>query len=140
MSVLHDPTGRFTARVDDYARWRPGYPPEVVSFWRGCHGWRPGDTIADLGSGTGIMSDLLLNAGLRVRGVEPNEDMRRAAERRFAGWEDFTSVAGSAEATTLADRSADGAVAAQAFHWFNPKTTRAELLRVLRPPGRVGVV
>lgn len=140
MSSLSDPTGRFTARADDYAKWRPEYPRDVVDFWRAQFGWRPGDTVADLGSGTGIMSGMLLDSGLRVMAIEPNADMRAAAEHLYSGRKPFVSIAGSAENTMLPDRSVDGAVAAQAFHWFDPETTRAELLRVLRPPGKVGVV
>lgn len=139
-SARPDPRGRFTARAEDYVKWRPGYPAEVVDFWTEEFGWHRGDTIADIGSGTGIMSARLLDAGLHVMAVEPNADMRAAADRLFSGRDGFMSVAGSAEATSLPDRSVAGAVAAQAFHWFDPVKTRAELLRVLRPPGRVGIV
>lgn len=140
MSALPDPTQRFTARAEEYVRWRPDYPPEVVAFWVNHFGWQRGSTILDAGSGTGIMSALLLDAGMRVLAVEPNSDMRVAAEERFAGHAFFESVPGSAEDTMLPDGSADGAVAAQAFHWFDPEKTRAELLRVLRPPCEVGIV
>lgn len=140
MSSMSDPTGRFTARAGDYAKWRPGYPAEAVSFLCERLGWRKGDVVADLGSGTGIMTELLLDAGLWVAAVEPNAEMRRIAEEALGERDGFTSVAGSAEATTLADTSMDGAVAAQAFHWFDPVTTRVELRRVLKSPARVGVV
>lgn len=90
--------------------------------------------MADLGSGTGIFSELLLERGLTVYAVEPNDDMRRMAEERLRGRKGFISVKGSAESTGLEDRSVDAAMAAQAYHWFEPTATRKELRRILVPP------
>jgi SAM-dependent methyltransferase len=135
-----DPTRRFTDRVDAYVRYRPSYPPAVLDVLRDQAGLTPGSAVADIGSGTGIFAELLLRNGYTVYGVEPNDAMRQAAERLLAGHANFHSVAGTAEATTLPDRSVDFVVAAQAFHWFDRDMARREFDRVLRVPGRVALV
>lgn len=134
-----DPTRRFSDRVADYVRYRPGYPQALLQALIDETGLGPGSVAADVGSGTGISSELLLRSGCRVYGVEPNAEMRRAAEDRLAGEPRFTSVAGTAEATTLAAASVDLTAAGQAFHWFDRRRARAELSRVLRPGGRVAL-
>lgn len=129
------PTVRFSDRADDYAKYRPGYPTAVLDFCRREMGLTPGWAVADLGSGTGIFSRLLLENGNRVYGVEPNASMRRVAEAWLAGYPRFTSIPAPAEATTLPDASVDLVTAATAFHWFDPAQARTEALRILRPGG-----
>ena len=131
-----DATNRFSDRVADYARYRPSYPPEVVALLAE-HGVDPPAPVVDLGSGTGIFARLLLDAGYRVFGVEPNEPMRTAAEASLAANRAFTSVAAPAEATTLADHSVAAITVAQAFHWFDHARCRAEFERILQPGGPV---
>lgn len=135
-----DPTRRFSSRVDRYVRFRPGYPTEVLDTLRAECGLGPGSVVADVGSGTGIFSAVLLDGGCTVVGVEPNDGMRGAAERLLAGRGHFRSVQGTAEATTLERGSVDLVVAAQAFHWFDRARARAEFRRILRPAGRVALV
>lgn len=130
--------GCFSGRVDDYVKTRPSYPRGVLDVLaRTCRLTRDaGYVVADLGSGTGIFSRLLLDAAAGARevlGVEPNEEMRAAAEAMLAESDRFRSVAGSAEATTLPDASVDLVTAAQAFHWFDVDAVRIELRRILRP-------
>jgi SAM-dependent methyltransferase len=132
---LHpDPTLRFTDRVDDYERYRPGYPEAILDVLRDQIGLAPGWVVADVGSGTGLSTELFLGHGHMVYAVEPNDAMRGAAERRLDGRPGFRSVGGTAERTGLADASVDLVVAAQAFHWFEPARTRAEFARVLGEP------
>jgi SAM-dependent methyltransferase len=135
-----DPLGRFSSRVDDYARYRPSYPPEVVSLLERECGLNKDSTIADVGSGTGLLSKLLLDAGWRVLGVEPNPDMRRAGEFYLSQYDAFQSVDGRAEATNLPDSSVDLVTAAQAFHWFEANAARAEFSRILRRPKWVAII
>jgi SAM-dependent methyltransferase len=130
-----DSTQRFSDRVENYIRYRPGYPPQVLETLRDECGLTPDSTVADIASGTGIFSRLLLQNGNRVYGVEPNRDMREAGERLLAGFPRFTSVAGTAEATTLADGVVDFAAAAQAAHWFDLPKARKEFARILKPGG-----
>jgi SAM-dependent methyltransferase len=127
------PTERFTTRAEDYARHRPSYPAGALELLAARCGLSAGARVADLGSGTGILTGLLLARGAEVFAVEPNEAMRCAAEAQLTGRPGFHSVPGSAEATTLAPASIDLAVAGQAFHWFEGVAARAELLRILRP-------
>jgi len=133
----NDATTRFSERVDDYVRYRPSYPGAVVECLRDEFGLRAEHAVADVGSGTGILSELLLKNGNAVIGVEPNGPMRAAAERLLAGYPRFRSVAGTAEATTLDDACVDWVTAGQAFHWFDVERARVEFRRILRPGGRV---
>jgi SAM-dependent methyltransferase len=132
-----DAKQRFSNRVADYVRYRPSYPSELLNLLRAECGLRPGHVIADIGSGTGLLSELFLKNGNRVYGVEPNEAMRRAGEEYLASYDGFSSIEGSAEATTLEDASVDFVAAGQAFHWFEPDAARREFARILKPTGWV---
>ena len=130
-----DATLRFSSRVDNYVRYRPGYPSEILELLRAECGLKPSSVIADIASGTGILTRMLLENGNRVSGVEPNPEMRKAGEQFLASYPGFTSVAGSAEATTLDDHSVDIITAAQAAHWFDREKARREFVRILVPGG-----
>lgn len=130
---------RFSDRVTDYARYRPSYPAALAKALANELGLSSASVVADVGSGTGISSALLLSLGCTVFGVEPNTDMRRAAESTLKGHPRFRSIAGTAEATTLADRSVNVVTAGQAFHWFDLERTRREWLRILAPTGRAAL-
>ncbi len=128
-------TSRFSDRVENYVRYRPGYPPEILPVLSAECGLTRDHVIADIASGTGIWTRTLLENGNPVYAVEPNVDMRQAGDRLLANFSRFTSVAGSAEATTLRDASVDVVTAAQAAHWFDRPRTRREFLRILKPQG-----
>jgi SAM-dependent methyltransferase len=130
-----DPTRRFSSRVENYIKYRPGYPPSVVELLADECGLTPASVVADVGSGTGILSELLLRNGNRVYGVEPNREMREAGARLLSAYEKFVSVEGRAEATTLPGASVDFVTAGQSLHWFDPEGARREFLRILRPGG-----
>ncbi|HUN63531.1 MAG TPA: class I SAM-dependent methyltransferase [Candidatus Sulfotelmatobacter sp.] len=131
---------RFSDRVTDYVRYRPGYPLALYDVLASECGLRPEPPIADIGSGTGLLSKLFLDRGNPVFGVEPNPEMRAAGEEFLRNYPNFTSVDGSAETTALANASVHFATAAQAFHWFDPQATRREFQRILKPGGFVVVV
>ena len=131
------PTERFSSRVENYVRFRPSYPSGVLDLLKAECGLAPVSVVADVASGTGIFTRLLLENGNRVFGVEPNESMRRAGEQYLASFPAFTTVAGTAEATTLADRRVDFVTVAQAAHWFDLAKTRQEFARILKPGGWV---
>lgn len=124
---------RFTSRVADYVKYRPGYPAEILKLLTTECGLTPESIVADVGSGTGKLSEVFLANGNVVIGVEPNESMRVVAEEIFKDEPRFRSMNGTAEATTLDDASVDLIAAGQAFHWFDPLKTRAEWLRILKP-------
>jgi SAM-dependent methyltransferase len=130
-----DSKERFSSRVEDYARFRPTYPPEVIAVLREECGLTPESVVADIASGTGLFTRLLLENGNRVFGVEPNDNMRRAGEEYLAGFPTFVSIAGTAEVTTLPDHSMDLITCAQAAHWFHRDKALPEFQRVLRPGG-----
>ncbi len=133
------PGDRFTDRVDDYARHRPGYPRGVIAHIVEVTGLSAEWIVADVGSGTGLSSLPFLNQGNRVHAVEPNAAMRSAAEAWLGTRPGFTSVDGSAEATGLGSASVDLVVVGQAFHWFDRDATRKEFARILRRPGWVAL-
>jgi SAM-dependent methyltransferase len=126
--------------VENYVKYRPGYPSAIVSLLQVECGLTADSVIADVGSGTGILTELFLKNGCPVFGVEPNREMREAAERLLAGYTRFTSVEGRAEATALDDHSVDFVTAGQAFHWFDQAQARREFARILRPGGWVVLV
>lgn len=138
-SNVPDARTRFSNRVADYVRYRPGYPPQVLHLLRQ-FGLAPESTVADVGSGTGLLTQLFLENGNTVYGVEPNQEMRLAGEELLARFPNFRSVAAAAEATTLPNNSVDLIAVGQAFHWFNPEPTRAEFRRILKPNGVVALV
>ncbi len=138
--TFSDSKQRFSNRVADYVRYRPSYPPELLPL---LHTWcnlLPAHAIADVGSGTGLLSKLFLVHGNHVFGVEPNAEMRAAGEEFLRSYKNFTSIAGSAEATTLADDSVDFVTAGQSFHWFDLEPTRREFQRILKAEGRAILV
>jgi SAM-dependent methyltransferase len=135
-----DAKQRFSSRVADYVRYRPGYPAEALTLLRKECDLRSGHAIADIGSGTGFLSELFLKHGNRVYGIEPNEAMRRAGEEYLASYDSFVSIDASAEATTLESGTIDFVTAGQAFHWFEPAGARREFQRILKPPGWVVVL
>lgn len=130
-----DATARFSDRVDNYVRYRPGYPPALLDLLRTECKLTSDSIIADIASGTGLLTRMFLENGNRVFGVEPNTKMREAGERLLRTFANFTSVAATAEATTLPANSVDFVTAAQAAHWFDRDKARHEFVRVLKTGG-----
>jgi SAM-dependent methyltransferase len=134
------PTERFSNRADHYRRYRPGYPAGVIDLLHEECGLAAGAAIADVGSGTGIFTKLLLEAGYQVTAVEPNDAMRLAAEEDLRGFPRFRSVAAPAENTGLPTACFDAITAAQAFHWFDRGAAAKEFHRLLGTGGWVVVL
>lgn len=130
-------THRFADRVDNYVKYRPHYPKGMLDFLLSQNIITSNSVIADIGSGTGISTEPFLKLNLKVFGVEPNKEMREAAEKILSSFGNFTSVNASAEHTTLEDHSVDVIVAGQAFHWFDKEETKKEFKRILKPNGFV---
>lgn len=130
----------FTTKVADYVASRPGYPDALYDGLAEHAGLRPGIVVADLGAGTGLLSEGLLERGAEVVAVEPNAPMRSAAERILGHTPGFRAVEGAAEATSLPAHSVDLVTAAQAFHWFEVEASRREALRILKPHGLVALI
>jgi SAM-dependent methyltransferase len=137
---MTDTVSRFSDRVENYVKYRPDYPREIVAYLADAIGLVPEWTIADIGCGPGISSRMFLENGNRVIGVEPNDAMRRAAPEYLAEYGNFSIVDGRSDATTLADASVDMIVAAQAFHWFEAEKARPEFARILKPLGHVVLI
>ena len=131
---------RFSSRVDSYIRFRPSYPNQIIDTLERDCGFTKDSIVADIASGTGIFTKLLLEHGNRVFGIEPNAEMRNAGEEFLSDYPNFTSVNGTAEATTLDASSVDFVTAAQAGHWFDRRKSRQEFARILKPGGWVVLV
>jgi SAM-dependent methyltransferase len=137
---MQNSTERFSSRVENYIKYRPSYPAAVLELLSARCGLGAASTVADVGSGTGILTELLLETGAAVFAIEPNRAMRAAAERHLGDYGRFRSVDATAEVTTLPVASVDLVTASQAFHWFDVQKSRLELKRILRPEGWVALI
>jgi len=138
--LLVDPKKRFSSRVENYIRYRPSYPLEIIDFLEKKEILAKNTVIADIGSGTGILTKLFLDHGNQVYGVEPNKDMRDASEKILEKYPNFLSLEGSAESTGLEDNCIDLIIAGQAFHWFDVEEAKKEFKRILKPHGNVVLI
>jgi ubiquinone/menaquinone biosynthesis C-methylase UbiE len=138
--LFSDSKQRFSDRAADYARYRPGYPAALYDLLVKECALCPEHVIADIGSGTGLLSKLFLDHGNRVYGIEPNAEMRASGQEFLRGYSSFLSVDASAEYTRLADSSFDFITVGQAFHWFDVTATQSEFRRILKPGGWVVIV
>ncbi len=135
-----DPTRRFSDRVENYAKFRPGYPAQVYAILRDHAGLQPAAPVADLGSGTGLLSSIFTDRGHTAYAVVPYAELGAAAVAHFADHPSFISIAARAEETTLPANSVGLVVAGQAFHWFDPVATRRECQRILQPGAQVALI
>lgn len=131
---------RFTDTVSDYVKYRPHYPNALLPLLTSLEALKQNDVIADIGSGTGILTADFLKAGHKTYGVEPNQAMRKAAEKALSTYAHFISLAGSAESTGLEASSIDLITIATAFHWLDPLKTKKECCRVLKSGGHVALI
>jgi len=138
--MMMDPTQRFSSRVDNYVKYRPRYPQEVIDTLVSKCGLSASSLVADVGSGSGSLAEMFLRNGNRVFAVEPNREMREGAQRILRGYPGFCSVEGRAEATSLEPECVDFVVVGQAFHWFDVPRTRREFIRILKPSGWAMIV
>lgn len=134
------PTERFTIRVDNYLKYRPHYPAEIINVLQDLIGLNPAWHIADIGVGTGFSAELFLQHGNRVTGIEPNAAMRSAGDVYLQSYPSYSSLSSTAEQTGLSDHSVDLILAGQAFHWFRLPETKTEWQRILRPEGWVALL
>ncbi len=136
---IMQPTERFSDRAATYDQYRPGYPQELLNYLRDQWGLAPDQAVADIGSGTGLLTRLFLENGNQTYAVEPNEAMRAVADHLLNGYANYISVAGSAEKTTLPTSSLSLVTAGTAFHWFTD-AARAEFQRILQPNGVLALI
>ena len=137
MAVHHAAFEGFSTAAGTYARGRPGYPPEASDWLRNVLNLHAGKTVLEVGAGTGKFLPLLLESGAGVIALEPVDAMRIELARRFP---EVKTLTGTAEQIGLPDASVDAVVCAQAFHWFATPEAVAEMRRVLRPGGVLGLI
>lgn len=140
MSSTPDSKTRFSDRVSDYSRYRPSYPSDAMEYIFNLQSMGPGVTVADVGSGTGLFTELLLDSGASVIAVEPNKAMRSESDKRLKQRANYSSCGGSAESSGLKDNSVNMVTAAQAFHWFDLSETKIEFKRILKPEGVIVLI
>jgi SAM-dependent methyltransferase len=141
---LYEPQGGtgqiFSSKVSDYVASRPDYPAALFAALREkCH-LQAASVVADIGAGTGLLTQDLLAQGYAVTAVEPSDSMRAAADQALTNFPAYSSARGTAEHIPLPNACVDLITAAQAFHWFDIKAARAEFLRVLKPTGKVALI
>ena len=134
---MEDTFSHYSRLVENYSRYRPRYPQQLVEWLRAECGLTSAQIVADIGAGTGQIAELFLKNGNPVYGVEPNREMRFAAEQLLRAYPLFTSVAATAETTTLPDHSVHLIAVGNAFHWFKHEQVRQEFMRILIPHGWV---
>lgn len=137
---MTDTYSHYSRLVENYRRYRPRYPAALLAWLESTCGFTPAQVVADIGSGTGQMAELFLQNGNPVYAVEPNDEMRWAAEVSLRHYPQFTSVGATAEATTLPDDSIHLITVGNAFHWFKHDETRHEFVRILQPQGWVALL
>lgn len=131
---------KFSGKSDVYGKGRPSYPDELFKYLNR-EGYINTNTVAaDIGSGTGIFSRQLSEYASKVYAVEPNDDMRAAAEKSMTDYGNIISVCGNSDNTGLGNHSVDIVTAAQAFHWFNRQSFKNECMRILKKDGIVILV
>lgn len=126
--------GKFNGRVQDYSASRPDYPEELTEYL--FKNSFVGNTVADIGSGTGKFTEQLLKRNIEVFAVEPNGEMRSESERRLGKNPLFHMVDGTAENTTLLSNSVETVTVAQAFHWFDGEKFKKECERIIKKHGK----
>lgn len=137
---MSHPTERFSNKVQDYIQYRPSYPKELLKAIEQHTHLDRDDVVVDIGSGTGLLTELFLKNGNFVYSLEPNDSMREAAEEILKNYEDLVSLNRTAEDTKLPKQWADLIVAAQAFHWFDSKACQKEWKRILKPEGFIALI
>lgn len=133
-------TELFSSRAEFYVRYRPHYPAEIISFLKEAIGLQKNWKIADIGSGTGISTELFLKNGNELFAVEPNREMREFAEKMFKGNSLFHSINATAEDTTLPEKTMDLLMASQAFHWFDRGAAKREFQRIAKPNAQLVLI
>jgi len=135
-----DPTKRFSDRVDNYVKYRPTYPPEVLQYLKAECKLTDSSVIADVGAGTGIFTKLLLDEDYEVFAIEPNKPMLDSAVEQLSVYRNFNFINSGAECTELPNASVDLIVCAQSFHWFSNDNTRVEFSHILKPGGKAALI
>jgi ubiquinone/menaquinone biosynthesis C-methylase UbiE len=134
------PTQRFSNRVNNYIKYRPGYPEGIIKYLKTKNVLKSDSIIADIGSGTGKLTEIFLKNGNLVYGIEPNKEMRKGGEKFLKKYKYFISIDGTAENTKISSNSINIVTAGQAFHWFDLKKTKNEFKRILKKDGYVVLV
>ena len=140
MNQIQDSKERFSNRVENYIKYRPGYPMEIITFLSKEISFNSSWIVADVGSGTGILSRLFLDNGNYVFGIEPNNEMRKAGEQQLSNYTNFKSINGSSENTGLKNNIVNLISAGQAFHWFDVQKSKEEFKRILKKKGYVFLI
>ena len=131
---------RFSTKADIYRKFRPPYPKTLIDYLYSQVGFTKDSKIADVGSGTGIFSRLLIEKGSHVYCVEPNFDMRNTAENELSEFENISFINAAAENTGLQEKSVDFITAATAFHWFDKQLFKSECQRILVNNGKAVLI
>ncbi len=126
---------RFSSKVEQYTRYRWNYAPEAIAWIFATTLLSRDIVVADIASGTGMLTEHFVNRVRRIFAIEPNAMMRAVAEKNLGECSSFFSINGLSDATSLADKSVDLITVGRAIHWFPPEATKKEFHRILKPEG-----
>jgi len=130
-----DHHSKFSSKAEIYAKYRWDYDPKAIASLCQIAGINHNSVVADIGSGTGMLTAHFVNNVSKIYAIEPNAEMRAIALKNLAQYPAFVSIDALADSTTLPDNSVDLIVVGRAIHWFNAETTKPEFLRILKPNG-----
>ncbi len=139
MENTTDSRERFSDRTENYAKYRPGYPKACLDYLVSL-GLNKHSAVADIGAGTGIFTRLLVYAAGKIYAIEPNREMRHAAEAALKGYRNVHFIDADAENTTLRNKSVEFITCAQSFHWFDREKAKEEFHRILRWDGKAALI
>ena len=135
-----DNTQRFSDRVENYQKFRPSYTDETIDYIFHNFGLSRDSVLADVGAGTGIFTEKLVTKCKLVYAIEPNQEMRTAADKRLSSYSSYKSINGTSDKTMIGNNSIDGITVAQAFHWFDIVKTKKEFKRILKKDAYVFLI
>jgi len=138
--MFSDPKKLFSQKVNNYQKYRPSYPSSILDVLKDKCGLSSSSLIVDIGSGTGKLSELFLDDGNQVIGIEPNTEMCRAGKSLLSRHPRFRSIIATAENCALPNQIADFVVVGQAFHWFISELAQLEFARIITPKGWVALI
>jgi len=135
-----DTVSIWSSKAEKYAKYRWGYAPQAIQAILDITNISCESTLADIGSGTGILTKHFLGKVKIIFAIEPNPQMRQIAIKALEQHSAFRSIDGYSDATTLPDQSVDLIIVGEALHWFVPETTKNEFKRILKPRGWLAIL
>ena len=125
----------YSTKAEKYAKYRWDYAASAIETIFDITQLSTNSSLAELGAGTGILTQHFAGKVERVYAIEPNREMRQILADRFESVPSISVMDTCAEDTKLPTKSVDVITVAQSIHWFDPGLARSEMLRILKNHG-----